>query len=85
MVICTVMAQNHFFFYIPLEILEFDLPIRRDRIMDLVHAVINTLVHGLDPSGDVDLALQFRRFVFTDLRLQFFYQLICLFCSDKFR
>ena len=85
MIPCPIMPQFHFFFYIPLIILEFDLFILGYRIMNCIYRIIDTLIHCLDSSGHKYLTLQLLCIVFADQRLQFFDQSVGLFLRNEFR
>ncbi len=80
-----VVPQPHFFFLVPLEILEFYLFIVGNGIMNSIHTVINALVHGLDPAGYIHLTLQFLSIVFSGKGFQLFYQLVGFLYGDKLR
>ena len=54
----AVFAQGHLFFDIPLKVFEADPAVLADGGVDLVHVVVDALVHGLHAAGDDDLALQ---------------------------
>ena len=52
--------------------------------MDLVHIIVDTLVHGLDTAGDNYLSLKLLTLISADQRLQFFNELFGFFISDEF-
>lgn len=62
---------NQGFLQIPLHVLEADLPVPGDGAVQVVHAVVNALVHGFDAALHDDLALQLLGLVFADKAGQF--------------
>ena len=60
---------------LPVEILEPDLPVMGNGVVDLVDAVINAFVHGLDAALNVYLALKLTGLGFAYKFLDLFYQL----------
>ena len=83
MIPCSVVAQNHFFFYIPLKILKLDPCIAVDGIMDLINIIIDAFIHRLDPAGDQNLTVKLPGFISADQMFQFFNQRLGLTFGDK--
>ena len=65
-------TQFHLFLHIPLEILELDLLIFRNRIVDCIDSIIDAFIHRLNSSGYIHLSLQPLRIVFADQLFQLF-------------
>lgn len=66
---CPIMAQYHFFFYIPLKILKFNTGIRINRRVYLIHVIVDTLVHCFYAPGDQYLAVKLLRLMTADKAL----------------
>ena len=81
----AVAAQLHFAGDVPLEILEPDLRIGIDGLVQLVHVVIDALVHGLHAPGDHHLPVQLAGLVPADQPLQLADQVPRLAVGDELR
>ena len=77
------MAQMLLFVRGPLKILEADHHTGGESIVDLVHVIVDTLIHRLDAADHSDLALQLAGLMVAGQLLQLVDQLIGLFGSDK--
>ena len=62
---------NQRFLQVPLHVLKADLPVLGDGAVQVVHTVVNALVHGFDAALHNDLALQLLGLVFADKAGQF--------------
>ena len=84
-VVGSLPAQLHLLLHVPLIVLEPDLLILGDSVMNGVHRIVNALIHGLDPPGDIDLALQLHGLIAADQLLQLPDQGVGLLLRDKLR
>ncbi len=73
------------FIRLPGEVFEADLPVVLDGVVDLVHAVIYALVHGLDPAVDKDLPLDLTGLILAHKALDLFDELTGFALGDEFR
>ena len=81
----AVLAQDHLFVDVPLEVLKPDRPVEVDGVVDLVHVVVDGFVHGLDAAGDEDLTLELLGLLAADETLELFDQLLRFFFGDELR
>ena len=51
--------------------------------MELVHIIVDALIHGLDTAGNGDLTLQFGRLIFADQGFQLFDQILGFAVCDE--
>ena len=72
------------FVHVPLEIFEADLAAGADGLVQLVHVVVNALVHGLHAAGDHHLALQLLALVLADQGFQLLDELRGFAVGDEF-
>ena len=84
MIPCSSVTQFHLFLHIPLEILELDLLIFRNRIVDCIDSIIDAFIHRLNSSGYIHLSLQPLCIVFADQLFQLFYQCVGLLLCNEF-
>ena len=77
------MTQLGFLLHIPLKILKPNLLVLRNRIMNGIHGVVNTLIHGLDSSGYIDLTLQFLGIILPDHCFQLLNQTVRFLLRDE--
>ena len=80
----AVSAELHLFFEVPLKVLEANLTTGVDGLVNRIHIVVDTRVHGLDAVRDDDLALQLRCLIPAHKGLEFRNQLLGFFVGDKF-
>ena len=80
---CTVVAELLLLVHIPAEIPELYLHTSIDGRVQLVHVVVNALVHGFYAACYEDLSVELYGIVGTDQRLEFFYQRAGFFLSDE--
>ena len=78
------MTKVLFLVHTPVKILKRDLTVFTDRIMNVVHAVIDAFVHRFDTVCDKDLPLKLRSLMRGTERFKLFDKLVAFSVCDKF-